>query len=407
MRWASLLHIYQPPGQDPAIIRKVCRESYERILDILERNRTAKLTLNINAVLCEQLVRIGKRSILERIRRLASSGRLELTGSAKYHVILPLLPEREIVRQVQENERTNRRFFGRTYRPSGFFLPELCYSNRVARTIERLGYEWIVLDEVAFNGRFGDRRLRFGLPYRVAGTKRLEVFFRSRRVSDLFFTTGINRTADFFATIRRWYRPQPKTLVTACDGENFGHHRPGLDRVLAGLLRHPRIESVTYAELRGEPDGAIRPRPSSWASWPEEVKTGVPYLLWQNPKNAIHRLQWRLTHSVLRAFDGRRPPAQARRTLDAALHSDQYWWASAAPWFGVEQIDEGAKLLVRALEQLPAPKSTVSRARLLREHIVSLARQWLKSGYAASMGRAYLAREPFTRVFGGSIVKKK
>ena len=80
-------------------------------------------------------------------------GRIEFLESAKYHAFLPLLPESEIIRQIILNNKTNSKYFGSVYKPTGFFSPEMAYSDKVARIAKKLGYKWIIADELAFSGK--------------------------------------------------------------------------------------------------------------------------------------------------------------------------------------------------------------------------------------------------------------
>ncbi|MGV9171813.1 MAG: hypothetical protein ACOC35_04475, partial [Promethearchaeia archaeon] len=110
--FSFLFHIYQPPTQIASVIRQISKESYLPILKALKNNSNAKITLNINGTLTEQLHDFGFDDIIEGITTLASRGQIEFTGSAKFHPLLPLIPKPEIKRQIKLNNETNRHFFG-------------------------------------------------------------------------------------------------------------------------------------------------------------------------------------------------------------------------------------------------------------------------------------------------------
>jgi alpha-amylase/alpha-mannosidase (GH57 family) len=50
-----------------------------------------------------------------------------------------------MLRQIMQNHQTNKRYFGKTYSPLGFFNPEMCYSREVARPIYETGHRWLIL----------------------------------------------------------------------------------------------------------------------------------------------------------------------------------------------------------------------------------------------------------------------
>src|SRR4030042_42265 len=133
MYWANFIHIYQPPTQTERRPRRVTDECYRKLVGILLRHPQARVTLNINACLTEQLDRYGLHDVIDGLRILAERGQIEFTGSAMYHPILPLIPAAEMRRQIELNMEVNRRYFGAAYAPGGFFPPEMGYSFQVAQ----------------------------------------------------------------------------------------------------------------------------------------------------------------------------------------------------------------------------------------------------------------------------------
>ncbi|MDA2935743.1 polysaccharide deacetylase family protein [Patescibacteria group bacterium AH-259-L05] len=346
MYWANLLHIYQPYFQTKKIIHKVVTESYDKILSILEARPNAKITLNICASLTEKLVEYGYIHILERIKKLAENGQIEFVGSAKYHPILPFLSKSEIIRQIKLNENINQKYFKSVWRPrpKGFFLPELAYDKKTARIIQSLGYEWIVLDEIAYDNTFNhvsfNRRYEIKDLFRNQGKKKnLKVTFRNRGVSLIFFGTWLDSVDKFLQSVKHDGRSDT-FLVTAFDGETLGHHRAHLIDIWAKILDQKEIKTITYSQylhlLKDTPIKQIDPLACSWASEIKDLKQDIPYALWSHPDNDLHKLQWQLTHFIIKLikkYDNSPQYKRARKLLDKAFASDQYWWASAKPWW--------------------------------------------------------------------------
>jgi len=407
MIWANLLHIYQPPGQKKEIIQKVARESYLRIIEILKKRPSVKISLNINASLTEQLPAASLASMIADLKFLAARGQIEFTGSAKYHVILALLPQDEVIRQIELNNQTNQKFFGKLWQPTGFFIPELCYSKTAAKIIKKMGFKWIVLDELAYNGKFN--QVKFDKKY-VIKNLGLPVFFRNTRVSNLFFTAEAKTINDFFRILKEDGRSE-NYLVTALDGENLGHHQKEMDELYEKLLDTERFKAVNFSEMSDIHRHAqkIEPVNSSWSSREEDLKRKIYYPLWKNPKNEIHRRQWQLTNLAISTLgENKKNPnyKKAREKLDQALHSDQYWWASANPWWSVEIIENGAKMFLDTIAVLKsALPATLRKAKKLYQQISTLARKWQTIGRAQKIKEAYLAGEPYERYFAGKIVK--
>ena len=144
VNFAFLLHIYQPPVQIAPVIKQIVRESYRPLLNALREHPNAKISLNINATLTEQLDDYGFTDIIEGISTLASRGQIDFTGSGKFHPLLPLIPEPEIKRQIELNTKTNRKYFGNVYNPKGFFPPEMAISEEIFPVIKKTGFKWVI-----------------------------------------------------------------------------------------------------------------------------------------------------------------------------------------------------------------------------------------------------------------------
>ncbi|MBI4653043.1 polysaccharide deacetylase family protein [Candidatus Kuenenbacteria bacterium] len=387
MFWLNLLHIYQPPEQKKEIIKKITIQSYSKILNILKKRPEEKITLNINGSLTEQFDKYGFKNIINNIKKLAENGQIELVGSAKYHLILPLVPEQEIIRQIKLNYQTNKKYFGKIYQPKGFFIPELAYSKKVARILKKLGYQWIVLDEMAYNvGAIGQSPKNSF--YQIKGLNNFYVFFRNRTISNLFFTphhknatrvrnqilrssearnisipqvltrgegfTGeIKNSKDFFKILNKTDLPN-NTLITALDGENLGHHQLKMAEIWQEILDSKKLQTITFSEyfdreLNLKNIKIIEPQECSWASKESELKKGIPFFLWNNPNNKIHQLQWKFSRLAIKIVTQANKNKNIRKELDQALFSCQYWWANYGLHWSPGMIQKGAEKLLKVI----------------------------------------------------------
>ena len=109
--WAPLLHAYQPPTQDIGILRKIDKECYKPLFSMLEEHDNVKICLNINGVLIDLLHEFDLEDTIELVQNLVADQKLEILGTAKFHPILPLIPEKEAQRQILLNEDVNRKEF--------------------------------------------------------------------------------------------------------------------------------------------------------------------------------------------------------------------------------------------------------------------------------------------------------
>ena len=387
---APLLHFYQPSTQFHRVLKKVCNESYRPLVNLFHEQPHAKVTVNINAVLTEMLDEHGMSDVIDGLRELSEMGRLEFVGSAKYHPILPLIPQDEMLRQIGQNHQTNRRYFGKTYSPLGFFSPEMCYSRDVVRPILETGHRWLILGGVACPVAWPSSVVH---QIRSDGQS-LVVFFRddvlSNRIS--FKQTDVKG----FIEQLRSFAPKGGDIyvVTAMDAETFGHHiRHWEDIFLAEMyealqpdpsVEGPRrgkverlVQPVDLAKEQSEllrtmevaktgeirvvtvsqllelfPAGAfVEPKASSWSTSADDIQAGNPYPLWNSKENVIHQLQWQHLKIAIgltqKAEEGAGNDSAknyadlARGLLDRAMQSDQFWWASRRPWWDINLVNRG------------------------------------------------------------------
>lgn len=394
MYWANFLHFYQPPGQKKYWVDRVAQESYRKIIKGLLRYPAGKLTLNINACLLELFDQFGHQDIIKDIKTLLKQGQLELTGSAKYHPLLPMIPETEIIRQIKINDATCCRYFGRDYQAKGFFPPEMGFSFKIAKIVSRLGFKWIIVDEASYPENFPD----YSKIYKIKGLP-LEIYFRERAMSFKILSAQLG-TGSLLVRDLGERMKKHEYLLTAMDGETFGHHRLGLEKVLFDIYQSKELKTCLMSDLaKLFPEGKeITPISSSWALMHKEMTQREPFSRWHDPKNQIHRFQWQLTKLVLQAIAKASHRAagfkKARHLVDIALHSDQYWWASARPWWSLEMIEKGAKDLLDALKVTPSvSKQDLQKGQELYYKIIETGFRWQKEGIVDALVQEHYDEE--------------
>ena len=387
MIWAPVLHIYQPPTQFPGIFKKIVEESYAPLISLLSRNPQAKVTVNIPASLTEQLSNLGYSDLLDGIRRLAERGQVEFLGTAAYHPLLPRIPFSEISRQVKLNEEINRDLIGEIYKPHGFFPPEMGYSEKVGDAVAELGYDWVLAE----NCSSPKQPVHYDRIYELPSGK-LNVLYRHKDLS-LAIAFGRVANASEFLGLAKKHLKEGEFILTAMDGETFGHHRKDSFELLRDL--YTSLESVTVSDLilKFPKREKTTPMESTWAVNYEECKKGLIYPRWDNAGSPLHPKQWELFNLALTVVNGyvyqiptkmldskvrgdlssdQKQWVKARNLLDKALHSDQFWWASRNPIWHPKMVERGTKLLLDAILATPdISKLEIKRANELYEEITT------------------------------------
>ncbi|MBT4349642.1 polysaccharide deacetylase family protein [bacterium] len=356
INWVNFLHIYQPPWQDKGVIEQASSESYEYLFGLLDKYPKFITTLNITGSLVEQLEEF-RPDLLKLLQALIKKGKVELTGSAKYHALLPLLPTEEIKRQILLNEEILSKYFFK--KPVGFYMPEMAYSKKVAEIVKDFGYQWIVLDAINLDSKKEDDIL-----YEIKNVG-LKVIFRDRKISKSY-------PAEVIYKKLKQKNKKTETIITGTDGEMYGHFHKDWQGHLEKILQddHLSIQSVSQYinNLTDNKVKKVKLLTASWETTAKELKKGVAFALWQDPKNKIHRDLWKLTKLAIKIVNQNTKDSSwkwARWHLDRGLASCTFWWASATKpsdfsplTWNPDMIDNGSEELVRSVRSLHKIKTS-------------------------------------------------
>lgn len=393
MIWLNFLHFYQPLSQQEDILEAVVSQCYRPIFDKINILEKVGLTINITGSLLELFDKYGYKYLIEDIRRAVESGKIEITGSCKYHALLPLISEAEAIRQIKQNEETLRNYLGQDLKIRGFFPPEMAYSQKLSGLLEKLGYEWVIIDEIARPEGFID-----GVSNKIFTCKdtKLKVFFRVRRVSNLIMS-AVTRNKESFKESIKTDLSHDGYLVTGMDGETFGHHRIGFDSFLIKALQDKEINKSTISDYIDSFSALCKKEEvlllsSTWASSPLDISENIQFISWKDDDNEVHKYQWELLNLALDLVD--KTPQDSpenkivRKNMDVALASDHFFWASGKPWWSLEMIEDGAFRLLNVIRSASCASETNKvKAANLYEKIISTSFMWQRTGKIRKMAK--------------------
>ena len=406
MTWLNFLHFYQPHHQQKDILDAVVAQCYAPLFKKFGKlDKNTSITININGALLDLFHKHGYDILIQLLKKALENRSVEITGSAKYHAFLPLISESEIERQIKINQDTLKKYFGDLWQPEGFFSPEMGFDPKIIPIIQKMGYKWILLDEIAYAK--GKEFPKYDKLYEIEGSD-IKVFFRNRRVSNLIMS-GVARDLE---TVKQGISQEMKNneyLVTAMDGETFGHHHPGLENFLFQILdsKEFKITSISeylYNKQNKLETDRVRSYLSTWASSMSDIDENIQFLSWKDPDNEIHDYQWKLFNLVLSELNNypknEENILESRRKMDSAMSSDHFWWASAKPWWSLEMIENGAYRLVEVMESIPnVSEEKLREAHSLYEKIISTSFEWQRTGKIREMNRQQneILRIPFRK----------
>ena len=355
--FVAVLHAYQPPTQKASILDRIVKRCYLPVSQALEKNPNLKITLNINASLTEML-EDDYLVVIEKYAELARNGQVEFLESGAYHPILPLISQKEAKKQIKMNRKINSRIFGSIWKPRGLWPPELAVSETLTTLVESLGYEYMIVPEIAVSSNS---------PFPTPLITRLSIhpsapnlflIYRNREVSNnISFRkyATIQNVQDHFTQLKA---VQPEgVLVFASDLETFGEHHRHYEKFLIQILQSTNSKTVSeILEMPRQP--IVELRSSSWSTSKEDLYRDIPFPLWAYPGNSIHELLNFHQDLISEALDfllAQKDEAEyevkiALKAVAKAQHSCQTWWASTKDHFGKELIKQGFSAQRSALD---------------------------------------------------------
>ncbi len=348
IKWINFLHIYQPPWQDEGTIKQVSSESYEYLIWLFKKYPKFKCTLNITGSLVDQLEKFRPDLLIE-LKKLVNKNQIELTGSAKYHAFLPMLPKKEIIRQIKLNQDTLKKYFN-LKKIKGFYLPEMGFNLEVVKIVKKMGFKWIILDPISYIGKNETDIL-----YKLRNIN-INVVFRNRKISKQYPPETI------YKKLKTDFKNQ--IILSAHDGETYGHFHEDWQGCIEKVIKDDRIIIQTISKYIKslKKQKSINLRNSTWETKEYEIKNKKPYIFWNDPKNKIHQNLWKLLYYSIKLLNKYKKDSSwkwARIHLDQGLSSCTFWWStgkkpatfSSLTW-SPDMIDNGAEELIRSIRAL-------------------------------------------------------
>ncbi|MDD5038571.1 MAG: DUF1926 domain-containing protein [Dehalococcoidales bacterium] len=141
------LHNHQPVGNFPWVFQQAYSRAYLPMLEALERHPGVRVSLHYSGPLIDWL-EIKHPDFLSRIAVLVQRGQVEVMTGGYYEPILPIIPDKDKLGQIDKMTRACHHLFGST--PAGLWLAERVWEPGLPKILAEAGVEWTVVDDTHF-----------------------------------------------------------------------------------------------------------------------------------------------------------------------------------------------------------------------------------------------------------------
>ncbi len=216
IRLALVFHLHQPVGNFGEVFLEAYERCYEPFLSVLEEAEDLPFTLHVSGPLLEWL-EARRPAFVERLRGLASSGRMELLSGGFYEPILPALSREDRLAQLELMRRRLEDLFGLS--PRGCWLAERVWEPGLVPDLEKAGVIYTLLDDHLLEGA-GFRGARAMRPFLAEeGGSLLRILPISER---LRYLVPFQSPEALLEELDRARERGGKILVYGDDAEKFG-----------------------------------------------------------------------------------------------------------------------------------------------------------------------------------------
>jgi alpha-amylase len=217
IQFAFCLHNHQPVGNLDFVMEGAYKRAYLPFLEVLERHPSICMTLHWTGPLIDWL-EAAHPDYLKRVRKLVEGGQLEVLGGGYYEPILPMIPDRDKVGQIEKLSAKVEELFGA--RPEGMWLAERVWEPMLPKPISEAGIRYAIIDDEHFKGAGLSDEETYGAFYTEEQGRSIILFPTNARARDHMPFRSPQEAVELLLGLAD--EDPSHLLVMADDGEKFG-----------------------------------------------------------------------------------------------------------------------------------------------------------------------------------------
>ena len=210
------VHNHQPVGNFGWVFNEAYKMSYLPFVEVLERHPKIKMALHFTGPLLDWIVE-NQPDFIKRIKKLVKTGQLEILTSGYYEPILPMIPDRDKIGQIQMMSNFVKDELG--YSPKGLWVAERVWEPCMPKPLSEAGVEYAIVDDSHFKYAGLDPEQVFGYYVTEEEGKKLFIYPGSEKLRYLLPFRLVDESIDYLRSIAV---DGERAVMYADDGEKFG-----------------------------------------------------------------------------------------------------------------------------------------------------------------------------------------
>jgi hypothetical protein len=217
IQFAFCIHNHQPVGNLGFVMEGAYRQAYLPFLEVLERHPSICMTLHWSGPLIDWLEE-ARPDYLKRVRALVERGQVEVLTGGYYEPIMPIIPDRDKVGQIEKLSNKVEELFG--VKPEGMWLAERVWEPSLPKPSAEAGVRYAVIDDEHFKGAGLTEEETYGAFLTEEQGSPLILFPSNAVVRDAMPFRSPEEAVGLL--LERAGDEPSRLLVMADDGEKFG-----------------------------------------------------------------------------------------------------------------------------------------------------------------------------------------
>jgi len=256
------VHNHQPVGNFGQVFEELYDKAYAPFLKVLARHPRVKFAFHTTGPLLEWLQE-NRPHYLEQLYEMSIRGQVEFFSGGLYEPILPILPDRDKVGQIQAMNRYLESRFQK--KPRGLWIAERVWEPHLPKFTAEAGLEYTPIDDAHFKAAGYSEQDTYGYYLTEEQNSVLKVFPISERMRYMVPFRQVNETLDYLRSVANEAGDRCVTLMD--DGEKFGlwpetykliYDKGWLERLFTLIEQNSSwLETATFSSCANDSRGLV------------------------------------------------------------------------------------------------------------------------------------------------------